>query len=469
MENDKIEKINLNKNITFDGNLKKKNYKFKIILWIAIIIFFIILLSYIFILIKYSFKIEQKEIIIQNGSNYQVELLPNFMCDFDNNNYIYEIENSNLASIDKFGLITTKNNGITELKIRYKYSFITKKIKIKIEDIAVNSIDFKDIDIKTNESIRIKPIINNKDNIYTSLTYESKNTNIAKVDGYGNITGISKGETIIEIKSDKIIKEIKVKVNSEVKEIEKISLTDKNIYLKKGSKMKLIPVIEPIDATDSNLLWTSNSGNVVVDSTGVVIGNQFGVSTITVETSNGKKASCVIMVIDNIIKVTDISLNKTNIEMKVGEMFQLNPTIVPNNTTLRNLTWQSSNEKVVQVNNGKILAKKKGKAIVTVKSSNNKIATCNVLIKEKEVKAKKINLSINNTILNVGNSVELKPTIMPLDTVNKNIIWTSSNDKIATVENGRVIARKEGVVVITAKTTNGKKTSTIIIVKNSNV
>ena len=467
MKNDNIEVIDLNYTIS-DNKLKKKNRKSKIVLSIIISIFLVIILVYAFIIIKFSFSLKQDEIIMKNGSNYQIELNPKFIKNFDYENYIFEVQDSSIVTISKLGNIISKNIGETEIIVKYKYSIFSKKIKISVQDIDINSINvIDDINIKTDESIRINPVINNNDKIYANLTFESNDVNIVKVDNYGNVTSVSPGETSIKIKCDNIIEEVKVKVNSTIKEIEKISLVDNNITLKKGSKMKLISMIEPMDATDTKLTWTSNSGNAVVDNYGTVIGNQFGVSIITVETSNGKKATCTVMILDSLIKVTDLSLDKTNLDMKVGEMYQLIPTILPNNATLRNLSWTSSNPKVATVNNGKILAKKKGKTTITVKSLNNKIATCEVFIKEKEIKAKEVKLSINNAILNVGDVIILRPTIIPNDTVNKNITWTSSNKQIATVENGKVIAKKEGVAVITAKTSNNKTANSIIIVKNN--
>ena len=77
------------------------------------------------------------------------------------------------------------------------------------------------------------------------------------------------------------------------------------------------------------------------------------------------------------IEIKSIKLNKTNISLSVGKSDTLVATITPSNAIDNNLTWSSSNENIVKVNNsGIIMAISKGKATISVKSKNNIIATC---------------------------------------------------------------------------------------------
>ena len=85
--------------------------------------------------------------------------------------------------------------------------------------------------------------------------------------------------------------------------------------------------------------------------------------------------------------------------------------------------------------------------------------------KEVIVKPDKIVLNTNNKDLYVGEEILLTATIYPNNSTNKNIIWKSSDNSIATVENGKVKTLKAGKVVITAKTLNDKVDSCTINVK----
>ena len=86
-----------------------------------------------------------------------------------------------------------------------------------------------------------------------------------------------------------------------------------------------------------------------------------------------------------IIEAEGISLNKTKIELKVGEQETLLATIHPEMAVNKDLIWETSDENIVSVIDGKVLAKKVGEATVTVKTTNNKKATCQVSVVEQNV------------------------------------------------------------------------------------
>lgn len=149
------------------------------------------------------------------------------------------------------------------------------------------------------------------------------------------------------------------------------------------------------------------------------------------------------------VKVTGISLNNTNLELKIGDTYDLICNITPSNATNKNIEWSSSNSDIVSVENGKITAKTKGDATITVKSCDTGItATCNV-----KVLSKVTSISLNKTelSLNKGDTYNLTYTIAPDDAANKDVEWSSSNADIVSVENGKVTAKKAGNATITIK------------------
>lgn len=149
------------------------------------------------------------------------------------------------------------------------------------------------------------------------------------------------------------------------------------------------------------------------------------------------------------VKVTGISLNNTNLELKIGDTYNLICNITPNNATNKNVEWFSSNTDIVSIENGKITAKTKGDATITVKSCDTGItATCNV-----KVLSKVTSISLNKTelSLNKGDTYDLTYTIAPDDAANKDVEWSSSNDDVVSVENGKITAKKAGNATITIK------------------
>ncbi|MBU5437888.1 S-layer homology domain-containing protein [Tissierella sp. MSJ-40] len=116
-----------------------------------------------------------------------------------------------------------------------------------------------------------------------------------------------------------------------------------------------------------------------------------GENTITIEAtdSSGNRSDYIYKLIYKpLIKVDSIILDKLDIELLEGEALELNPTIIPNNATNKNIIWESNNEEIVKVNsNGKVSGIKKGTAtIIATTEDGNKKATCSVTVNRKDNK-----------------------------------------------------------------------------------
>ena len=127
---------------------------------------------------------------------------------------------------------------------------------------------------------------------------------------------------------------------------------------------------------------TTNKKIVKVDRKGKITGKKAGKATVTITYTNGSRRIFQVKVQKGIVKTTAVSVNKRNIILaKKGKSFQLKVTLTPV-TSQQKVTYKSSNSKVAAVNSkGKIVAKKKGTATITVKSGNKKII-CKVKVKK---------------------------------------------------------------------------------------
>ncbi len=160
-------------------------------------------------------------------------------------------------------------------------------------------------------------------------------------------------------------------------------------------------------------------------------------------------------------KVTGISLNETSKELKINETYTLVPTINPEEATIKELTWESSNAKIVKVDNkGVITGVADGDAIITATTiDGNFKATCNVNVTKQAVTG--ITLNETSKELKINETFTLKVTLKPDDATNKNITWISSQTDIATVDNkGVVTALAVGKTTITATAEDNGLTAT---------
>lgn len=82
-----------------------------------------------------------------------------------------------------------------------------------------------------------------------------------------------------------------------------------------------------------------------------------------------------------------ITLDKSSLAMNIGDTETLTATILPESVSDQALTWSSSDDDIVSVQDGVVTAKADGKAVITVTTSNGKTAECNVVVSEKGEKA----------------------------------------------------------------------------------
>ena len=89
------------------------------------------------------------------------------------------------------------------------------------------------------------------------------------------------------------------------------------------------------------------------------------------------------------------------------------------------------------------------------------------------VYASSISLNKSSAVLSNGESLQLIATVLPDNATNKSVIWTSSNNSVATVNsNGLVTAKSVGTALIMAQTTDGSNLSascSITVTNNTNI
>ena len=168
-----------------------------------------------------------------------------------------------------------------------------------------------------------------------------------------------------------------------------VSLDRPSAELEVGGTLTLKATIEPANATNSNVSWSSSDVKVATVENGTVTAVAAGTAVITVTTADGgKEASCTITVKEKAsegnVSVTGVSLDKTSAELKVGGTLTLTATVAPTNATNQNVSWNSSAENVATVANGTVTAVAVGTAVITVKTEDGeKEATCTITVKEK--------------------------------------------------------------------------------------
>ena len=164
---------------------------------------------------------------------------------------------------------------------------------------------------------------------------------------------------------------------------------------------------------------------------------------------------------------TSVTLNKTELTVNKGASYQLIADIQPGDFT-DTTAWKTGNSSVVTVSdNGLIKAVGIGEATVSFVAGNVR-ATCKVTVIQPVT-----GISLNKTSLSLdaGDTYTLTATVSPSNAANKSIVWSSSDESIASVDrNGVVTALKKGTATITAKAQDGSNVSrSCTVTVNSNL
>ena len=172
---------------------------------------------------------------------------------------------------------------------------------------------------------------------------------------------------------------------------------------------------------------------------------------ITWSTGGGVSYSDYCTTVAAAVPVTSVSVDATA-SVYVGETTTLTATVLPDNATNKNVTWESDDETIATVDeSGVVTGVAAGEAIITVTSvaDNTKTATCAVTVTPVAVTGVSVDASAT---VKIGKTVTLTPTISPDNATNKNVTWESDDETIATVdESGVVTGVAAGEATITVK------------------
>ena len=154
--------------------------------------------------------------------------------------------------------------------------------------------------------------------------------------------------------------------------------TKNSMWLYPGDTYQLTATPVPSNAKLSAVTWTSADPKVAtVSATGLVTMVAPGKTTVTAKTASGLTAVCTVNVMKRAVE--GVTLDQTNVNTYLGQSVQLKATINPANATDQTLTWTSSNPAVATVSaTGLVTPLAIGNTTITVKTGNDKTATCTV-------------------------------------------------------------------------------------------
>lgn len=377
-------------------------------------------------------------VVTRQGVTYQVE--------------DWSVDNEKLASVDENGLVTALYPGKVKVTARYfDGTTVTKTIEI-IAPLKGLSLP-NTITLSVGKTKTLVPTYKPEYATNKAVKWTSSDSSVASISTAGVITAAGIGTAVIRAVSEEggYIAVCEVKV---IQPATGVTLS-KSLYtliMGKTESVKLTAKVAPANATTKTVTWTTSNKKVATVSTsGIVTAKGPGTATITVKTTDGGyTAKCKITVRQ---PVKGIKFASSKLTYYVGQKEAVDIIFTPSNATNKGLVFKTSDSKIATISEkGTVTAKKKGTCTLTAVSDDGAFkATCTLKVIAK-VDVDDVNITKSSVTINAGKTKQLNAEVYPGDASIQDVIWSSSDKSIASVNSeGVVTAHKGGTVTIKCK------------------
>ena len=294
----------------------------------------------------------------------------------------------------------------------------------------------------------------------SSVTWSSSNPSIVSVSSSGVLTGVSQGTATVTAKTSDGTSSASCIVTVSymgggTTATQGFAISKKMDNVEVGKIDTLAASLNSTIIPNANVTWTSSNKDIVSVAAGVIMGIAPGTTIITATEPNGGVAACIVTVYaQGQLPTSSITLNKTSDNLLVGASDVLTTTLTP----IGIANWTSSDPSIVTVSYGALRGIKPGAATITAMTPDGtSSASCTVVVYPQDsiIPVQTITLNKTSDTLMVGGTDTLTSTLYPTNATNFSLVWTSSDNSVATVSDGIITAIKSGTAVITAATFDG--------------
>lgn len=383
-------------------------------------------------------------------------------------------DNPDVAPVDQNGRVYAKDNGTATIMVTTKDQGLSASCTITVAQVISSiNLDKTSLTLNEGEEYSLEATVYPSTAAEKAPKWTSSNQAVATVDDNGKVTAISKGLATIRAEAKDGSGKYATCSVSVIRLVSSIELNQTSLELYTDRSQQILATVIPKDANNTKITWASSDTTVAtVSSYGVVKGVSPGNVTITAKANDasGIEASCSIQVKQS---VTSIVLDNTYLSLVEGEDRLITATVEPDNAVNRSLKWTSSNETVAKVDDkGRVKALSKGYATITAAAldGSGKYATCRINVIRL---VSSLELDKSYLLLGTDNTTTITAMILPVDASNTDLIWTSSNHRVARISNYgsyvKVTGESIGQATITAYTndSSGKEASCLVEVVQS--
>ena len=384
------------------------------------------------------------------------EVLP---VDAPNKAVTYKSTNTDIATVDENGVVTAVMGGTCDIIVTTVERQLTAVCHITVKEyLATITLDKSFTYINVGSYVDIIATTTKDTASNKNIIWKSSNEAIAKVDQSGRVTGVAYGTAVITAVAEDGGGATASCVVQVIEPVTSIVINPSELNMLAGDKQLVTATIVPSTATVKALKWESSDSSVAtVDQDGEITAVSGGKCRIYAYSTDGNNISayCTVYVTNKAL-ATKLTLNSSDIKIKIGEHRQLTVKSIPEKLT-EELGWYSTDTGIVTVDQkGNIVGIAEGVANIVVYGKESGVETsCKVTVESDTVKATSIKLNSTEITMLAGKTRQLTVRMTPTNCTEA-LRWYSTDTSVVVVDaNGKISTVGPGqaqVIAVTATT-----------------
>ena len=364
------------------------------------------------------------------------------------------------VGVGNTSIVATTKNGVTGMA-----SVSVVETSIPVLSVTVSP---KTLTLNVGQTQTLQAEVLPADATTPTLSWSSSDETVATVSPTtGEVYGKSDGTAVITVSSVNG-KTDQVEVTVKKAPISAVSFSNTSVSVAQGKSVDLSDLlsVEPAIAEIQSIEWSANDANAVVDNSGKLTNQlEYGQKTVTVTAvvtdtyGTSKEATISVVLTGCSTKITSLSVENDKIVIEKSGSKLLGYSVEPINACIASVEYVSNKPSVVEVVNGSLSPKSIGETTVVLKVSDG------YNVYEKEITVTVVNdiVPVESVSFEEGTTLEkmlnesftLHAVVNPSDASDKSLVWSSSAETIATVDDeGNVTLHKTGSVTIKATAHN---------------
>ena len=371
---------------------------------------------------------------------------------------VWTSSNPNVVTVDEKGRITAVGSGTATITATAKYAnHVSGSCMVTVKQMVEKVVlDNYNLSLFPSQTATLTTTVLPENASNKSLIWTTTDPRVVTVDGDGKVTAVGPGSALVTASTQDGSGQSGSCTVTVRQPVEKVVMSQYNLSLFPSQTATLTTTVLPENASNKTLTWTSTDVSVAtVDDNGKVTAVGVGSALVTASTQDGsgQSGSCTVTVKQPVEKVV---MSQYSMELSPLGTVTLTATVLPENASNKTLIWTTTDANVATVDAvGRVTAVGVGSALITASTQDGsgQSGSCRIIVKKP---VEKIVLNTEELTLHLSDNYVMKATVLPEDASNKEFIWTSSNEAVATIsQNGKITVHDAGTIKITALAQDG--------------